>query len=99
MLRELAHKFPAPDRGALERDLSLTRSFRKEAAIDLLIASLVHLETFGFQRLGAAIGILPKSQMRAFSPQGNPQARNLFSALRHPQKRADFELYVARGPQ
>jgi hypothetical protein len=37
--------------------------------------------TVGFEELGAATGIQPKSLIRMFGPRGNPQARNLFSVI------------------
>ncbi len=42
--------------------------------------------TIGFQKLGAALGRSPKSLMRMLSPQGNPQARNLFEMVAYLQK-------------
>jgi hypothetical protein len=37
--------------------------------------------TIGFLKLQAALGRSPKSLMRKLSPQGNPQARNLFEMV------------------
>jgi DNA-binding phage protein len=54
--------------------------------------------TIGFECLGKETGTTPKSLMRMFSPQGNPQARNLFNVLGHLQRRAGLELHVAQGP-
>ncbi len=42
--------------------------------------------TVGFLKLGAALGRSPKSLMRMLSPQGNPQARNLFEMVAYLQK-------------
>jgi hypothetical protein len=42
--------------------------------------------TIGFLKLGAALGRSPKSLMRMFGPQGNPQARNLFEMVAYLQK-------------
>ncbi|MBI3706686.1 MAG: nucleotidyltransferase domain-containing protein [Proteobacteria bacterium] len=39
-------------------------------------------ESVGFERLGAAIDMPPKSLIRMFGPRGNPQARNLGLVLR-----------------
>ncbi len=50
--------------------------------------------TVGFEKLGEAIGTQPKSLIRMFGPQGNPQARNLFNVLGYLQKRAGVELHV-----
>lgn len=50
--------------------------------------------TIGFERLGAEIGMQPKSLVRMFGPRGNPQARNLFGVLGQLQKRAGVSLHV-----
>jgi hypothetical protein len=42
--------------------------------------------TVGFEKLGAASEIQPKSPIRMFGPRGNPQARNLFSVIGYLQK-------------
>jgi DNA-binding phage protein len=42
--------------------------------------------SIGFVKLGAALGRSPKSLMRMLSPQGNPQARNLFEMVAYLQK-------------
>jgi DNA-binding phage protein len=54
--------------------------------------------TVGFEKLGAETGTQPKSLIRMFGPRGNPQARNLFSVIRHLQKRAGLKLRVAIAP-
>jgi hypothetical protein len=51
--------------------------------------------TVGFEKLGAATGAPPKSLIRMFGPNGNPQAKNLFSVLGYLQKRAGVKLHVA----
>ena len=51
--------------------------------------------TIGFEKLGAAIGVQPKSLIRMFGPRGNPQAKNLFSVIGYLQKQAGVELHVA----
>jgi hypothetical protein len=51
--------------------------------------------TIGFERLGEAIGIQPKSLIRMFGPRGNPQAKNLLSVISYLQKDAGLELQVA----
>ena len=50
--------------------------------------------TLGFEALGAATGIAPKSLMRMFGPDGNPQANNLFAVLSHLQKHAKVSIAV-----
>jgi hypothetical protein len=51
--------------------------------------------TVGFEKLGAATDTPPKSLIRMFGPNGNPQAKNLFSVLGYLQKRAGVRLHVA----
>ena len=50
--------------------------------------------TVGFEKLGEAIDTPPKSLIRMFGPQGNPQARNLFSVIGYLQRLAGLELHV-----
>ena len=51
--------------------------------------------TLGFEKLAAATGTPPKSLIRMFGPQGNPQARNLFGVIACLQKQAGIALHVA----
>ena len=51
--------------------------------------------TMGFEKLGEAIGVQPKSLIRMFGPRGNPQAKNIFSVIGYLQKHAGLELHVA----
>jgi len=51
--------------------------------------------TVGFEKLGEATDMPPKSLIRMFGPRGNPQARNLFSIIGYLQKQAGIELHVA----
>ena len=50
--------------------------------------------TIGFQELGGLTEKSPKSLMRMFGPNGNPQARNLFEVLGCLQKREGVHLKV-----
>ncbi|MCY4311565.1 MAG: hypothetical protein OXC54_09700 [Rhodospirillaceae bacterium] len=50
--------------------------------------------TIGFQELGGLTEKSPKSLMRMFGPNGNPQARNLFEVLGCQQKREGVHLKV-----
>ena len=50
--------------------------------------------TVGFEKLGAAIGTSPKSLMRMFGPDGNPQASNLFAVIARLQEAEKVELEV-----
>ena len=50
--------------------------------------------TIGFQELGGLTGKSPKSLMRMFGPNGNPQARNLFEIIGCLQEREGLHLRV-----
>lgn len=50
--------------------------------------------TVGFDRLAAAVGTPSKSLMRMFGPQGNPNARNLFSVIACLQRTSGVDLQV-----
>ena len=50
--------------------------------------------TVGFQELGGLTAKSPKSLMRMFGPNGNPQARNLFAVIGCLQERHGFQLKV-----
>ena len=50
--------------------------------------------TVGFQELGGLTAKSPKSLMRMFSPNGNPQARNLFKIIGYLQKREGLHLKI-----
>lgn len=50
--------------------------------------------TIGFEQLGAATDIPPKSLIRMFGPSGNPQARNLFQVISYLREQAGVALVV-----
>ncbi len=50
--------------------------------------------TIGFQALGGLTAKSPKSLMRMFSPNSNPQARNLFEIIGCLQKREGLHFKV-----
>ena len=50
--------------------------------------------TIGFRELGGLTEKSPKSLMRMFGPNGNPQARNLFEIIGCLQKREGLHLRV-----
>jgi DNA-binding phage protein len=54
--------------------------------------------TVGFGKLGAEIGASPRSLIRMFGPAGNPQARNLFTVIRHLQRHAGLTFHVIAQP-
>jgi DNA-binding phage protein len=51
--------------------------------------------TIGFEKLGKKVGLPPKSLMRMFGPNGNPQAKNLFAVLAVLRKHAGIEFQMA----
>ena len=55
--------------------------------------------TVGFEQLGAETGSSPKSLIRMFGPNGNPQARNLFTVISHLQRQAGVTLHVTARAQ
>lgn len=76
-------------------DAEFRREFLREAvgnmvSGDLETAKSVLREyingTLGFVALGQALAKSPKSLMRMLSPDGNPQARNLFEMVSYLQK-------------
>ena len=50
--------------------------------------------TVGFEKLGKATGLPPKSLMRMFGPGGNPRMNNMLAVLSHLQKHAHLKLHV-----
>jgi hypothetical protein len=87
-------------------DGDFRREFLREAvgnmvAGDLETAKSVLREyingTLGFIALGQALSKSPKSLMRMLSPEGNPQARNLFEMVAYLQKIEGtvFEVYAS----
>ena len=50
--------------------------------------------TLGFEALGGLTDKSPKSLMRMFGPNGNPQARNLFKVIRCLQAREGLRFTV-----
>ena len=50
--------------------------------------------TIGFEELGKLTGKSPKSLMRMFGPDGNPQARNLFEVIHYLQQNEGIQLEV-----
>lgn len=50
--------------------------------------------TIGFRELGGMTSKSPKSLMRMFGPNGNPQARNLFAVIGCLQKREGLQLKI-----
>ena len=87
----------------IERDSAFREALLKEG-VDCLLAGDIDTgkavlrdyikATIGFRELGELTGKSPKSLMRMLSPDGNPQARNLFEIIGCLQKREDLRLTV-----
>jgi len=76
-------------------DPSFRREFLREAVANMVTGDLDTAKsvlreyingTLGFVALGRALSKPPKSLMRMLSPEGNPQARNLFDMVAYLQK-------------
>src|SRR5271156_1400556 len=79
------------------------REFLREAVANMIAGDLDTAKsvlreyingTLGFIALGHALSKSPKSLMRMLSPQGNPQARNLFEMVAYLQKAEGTVLHV-----
>jgi len=71
------------------------REFLREAVANMIAGDLETAKavlreyingTIGFVNLGKALAKSPKGLMRMLSPEGNPQARNLFEMIAYLQK-------------
>ena len=90
-------------RKRLQRDPSFREALLEEA-VDCLLASNVETgksllrdyvnATIGFGELGGLTDKSPESLMRMLSPNGNPQARNLFEIISSLQEREGVHLRV-----
>jgi len=76
-------------------DPAFRREFLREAVANMLAGDLDTAKsvlreyingTLGFIALGHALSKSPKSLMRMLSPEGNPQARNLFDMVVYLQR-------------
>jgi len=99
----LTRQFRATVQARAQRDARFRRALLTEAINELLArdfgAGKALLRdyinaTLGFEALGAATGIAPKSLMRMFGPDGNPQAQNLFAVISQLQKHARVRVEV-----
>jgi len=92
----LTRAFKETVQARAQRDVRFRRALLREAvehflADDLetgkaLLRDYINA-TLGFDALGEALGVSPKSLMRMFSARGNPQARNLFAVVNFLQER------------
>ena len=99
----LTRNFKETVQARMERDPAFREELLKED-VDCLLAGDVDAgkavlrdyinATIGFQELGVLTGKSPKSLMRMFGPNGNPQARNLFEIIGCLQEREGLHLRV-----
>ena len=99
----LTRDFNVTVRERLQRDPSFREALLEEA-VDCFLASDVETgksllrdyvnATIGFGELGGLMDKSPTSLMRMLSPNGNPQARNLFEIIGCLQEREGVHLKV-----
>ena len=92
----LTRDFKETIQARIERDPSFREELLKEG-VECLLSGDVDTgkaglrnyvnATIGFQELGRLTEKSPKSLMRMFAPNGNPQARNLFEVIGRLQER------------
>ena len=99
----LTQNFKATIQARIERDPVFREELLKEG-VECLLAGDVETgkavlrdyinATIGFQELGGLTEKSPKSLMRMFGANGNPQARNLFEVIVCLQEREGLRLKV-----
>ena len=99
----LTRHFKETIQARIERDPTFREELLKEG-VECLLSGEVDTgkavlrnyinATIGFQELGGLAKKSPKSLMRMFGTNGNPQARNLFEIIGHLQKREGFHLRI-----
>ncbi len=99
----LTRDFRVTVRERLQRDPGFREALLEEG-VQCLLAGEVDVgksvlrdyvnATIGLQELGARTAKSPKSLMRMLSPNGNPQARNLFEIINCLQEREGLHLKV-----
>ena len=99
----LTRNFKETIQARIERDPTFREELLKEGVESLLSGDMDTGKavlrdyinaTIGFQELGGLTAKSPKSLMRMFSPNGNPQARNLFEIIGCLQKREGLHFKV-----
>ena len=99
----LTRNFKETIQARIERDPAFREELLKEGVECLLSGdvdtgkAVLHdyiNATVGFQELGVLTGKAPKSLMRMFGPNGNPQARNLFKIIGCLKEREGLHLRV-----
>ena len=99
----LTRDFKETIKARIDRDPSFREELLKEG-VECLLSGDVDTgkavlrdyinATIGFGELGGLTQKSPKSLMRMFGPNGNPQARNLFEVIGCLQEREGFHLKV-----
>ena len=99
----LTRHFKETIQARIERDQAFREELFKEG-IECLLSGDVDAgkallrdyinATVGFQELGELTAKSPKSLMRMFGPNGNPQAQNLFEVIGCLQERDGYHLKV-----
>lgn len=99
----LTRDFKETIKARIDRDPSFREELLKEG-VECLLSGDVDTgkavlrdyinATIGFRELGGLTEKSPKSLMRMFGPNGNPQARNLFEVIGCLQEREGFHLKV-----
>lgn len=99
----LTRDFKETIQARVRRDAAFREALLKEG-VDCLLADDIETgksvlrdyinATVGFEALGVATDRSPKSLMRMFGPEGNPQARNLFHIVAYLQKSEGVRLEV-----
>ena len=99
----LTRDFKETIQARIERDPDFREALLKEGVECLLLGDIDTGKailrnyinaTIGYQELGGLTEKSPKSLMRMFGPNGNPQARNLFQVIGRLQEREGFQLKV-----
>jgi hypothetical protein len=83
-VRELAMAEPPFRRALLKESIELFSSGDFQTG-KIVLRDYINA-TVGFQALGNALDLIPKSLMRMLSPSGNPHARTLFEIISFLQK-------------
>ena len=99
----LTRDFKETIKARIDRDPSFREELLKEG-VECLLSGDVDTgkavlrdyinATIGFRELGGLTEKSPKSLMRMFGPNGNPQARNLFEVIGCLQEREGLHLKV-----
>lgn len=102
----LTHDFKETIRARAQKDPAFREALLREG-IEAFVSGDVDVgksvirdyinATIGFEALAKATKMPPKSLMRQFGPDGNPQARNLFAVLGYLQKQAGLSFELRRA--